>query len=57
MNEVIASSGNIENTTLGIVRGGENNSAIGVSYTNQGEIGMLRVRVKCMEYNNNYVTD
>ncbi len=57
VNEVIASSGNIENTTLGIVRGGEHNSAIGVSYTNQGEIGMLRVRVKCMEYNNNYVTD
>ncbi len=57
VNEVIASSGNITNKTLGIVRGGTKNSAIGISYTNQGEIGMLRVRVKCMEYNNNYVTD
>lgn len=57
VNEVIASSGNITNKTLGIARGGVNNSAIGISYTNQGEIGMLRVRVKCMEFNDNYVTD
>lgn len=50
-NEVIAHSGNIQN--LEITR--TNNSTI--SYTNQGEIGMLRVRAKCMDYNHNYVTD
>ena len=56
-NEVIASSGNIANTSLSVLTGGESNSRIGITYTNQGEIGMLRVRVKCMEYNQNYVTD
>ncbi|MBR4390439.1 MAG: hypothetical protein IKT00_14870 [Prevotella sp.] len=53
-NEIIAHSGNIthyDNSDLVRV------SNQGVSYTNQGEIGMLRVRVKCMEYNHNYVTD
>ena len=56
-NEVIANSGNIKNKELGILRGGQSNSRIGITYTNQGEIGMLRVRVKCMEYNQKYVTD
>ena len=56
-NEVLVTSGNITNTQLGIARGGINNSAIGITYTNQGEFGMMRVRVKCMEYNKNYVTD
>ena len=50
-NEVIAHSGNITNLTID----NPNNSTI--SYTNQGEIGMIRVRAKCMEYNHNYVTD
>ena len=54
VNEIIASSGNItHNANSDLVR----ISNQGVSYTNQGEIGMLRVRVKCMEYNHNYVTD
>lgn len=56
-NEVLASSGNIENTELGILRGGQSNARIGITYTNEGEIGMLRVRVKCMEFNQKYVTD
>ena len=56
-NEVLASSGNIQNTDLEILRGGQSNSRIGIIYTNEGEIGMLRVRVKCMEYNQKYVTD
>jgi hypothetical protein len=56
-NEVLASSGNITNTDLGILRGGQSNSRIGITYTNEGEIGMLRVRVKCMEFNQKYVTD
>ena len=50
-NEIIAHSGNITNLELG----NPNNATI--SYTNIGEIGMLRARVKCMEYNHNYVTD
>ena len=53
-NEIIAHSGNITHyANSDLVR----ISNQGVSYTNQGEIGMLRVRVKCMEYNHNYVTD
>ena len=53
-NEIIAHSGNITHyANSDLVRV----SNQGVSYTNQGEIGMLRVRVKCMEYNHNYVTD
>jgi len=54
VNEIIAHSGNITNYANDkLVRTGDQ----GVKYTNQGEIGMLRVRVKCMEYNQNYVTD
>ncbi len=56
-NEVLASSGNITNKTLDILRGGTSNARIGITYTNVGEIGMLRVRVKCMEFNQKYVTD
>jgi len=52
-NEVIAKSGNITNTTL--TSNTDNNL---VSYTNNvGEFGMLRIRMKCMEFNSDYVTD
>lgn len=51
-NLVIASSGNITNKTLTLTDGTD------LSYTNTvGEFGSLRVRAKCMEYNQNYVTD
>ena len=56
-NEVIASSGNITNTELGVLTGGTSNARIGITYTNEGEIGVLRARIKCMEYNQKYVTD
>ena len=54
VNEIIAHSGNITHyANSDLVRTGDQ----GVEYTNQGEIGMLRIRVKCMDYNKNYVTD
>ena len=54
VNEIIAHSGSITHyDSSDLVRTGDQ----GVKYTNQGEIGMLRIRVKCMEYNQNYVTD
>ena len=51
-NEVLTHSGNITNLNLVRLSSGQ-----GIEYTNVGEIGMLRVRVKCMEFNYNYVTD
>ena len=50
-NEVLTHSGNI--TNLNIVKTGSGT----ISYTNEGEIGMLRARVKCMDYDHKYVTD
>ena len=51
VNEVIAHTKAVTNTTL-------TTNGNTVSYTNTpGDIGMLRIRVKCMEYNKNYVTD
>lgn len=54
-NEVLTHSGNIthcQNSDIKRLSSGQ-----GIEYTNEGEIGMLRVRVKCMEFNYNYVTD
>lgn len=50
-NEVLTHSGNI--TNFNVVKAGNYT----ISYTNQGEIGMLRVRAKDMEFNHNYVAD
>lgn len=51
-NEVLTNTDGIQNLNLVRLDNGQ-----GISYTNNGEIGMIRARVKCMEFNNNYVTD
>lgn len=50
-NEIIAQTGKISNTTI-------STNGNDFSYTSaEGDLGTIRVRVKCMEYNHNYVTD
>ncbi len=50
-NEIIAQTGKISNTNI-TTNGND------FSYTSaEGDLGTIRVRVKCMEYNKNYVTD
>lgn len=50
-NEIIAQTGKITNTTI-TTNGND------FTYTNnEGDLGTIRVRIKCMEYNHNYVTD
>lgn len=54
VNEVLVHSGNITHcNNSDIIKSGTGQ----ISYTNQGEIGMLRVRVKGVDYDNKYVTD